>query len=153
MKHLVGPIVAETCLPNPENKRDVNHKDGNKWNNCVWNLEWATVHENNKHAVDNGLLPYMPKYSEDQIRHVCELLCSGKYNNRQISDMTGVGHDIVSRIKRGNVWCRISQEYLDRFKYYDFSCSGETRGELPDMTARTKTRIMENMKNSIYRKF
>ena len=49
-------LVAETFIPNPDNKPDVNHIDGNKYNNTIKNLEWVTSIENKSHAWNIGLI-------------------------------------------------------------------------------------------------
>ena len=48
-------LVAETFLENLQHKKEVNHKDGNKQNNCIENLEWCTRSENMIHAYKIGL--------------------------------------------------------------------------------------------------
>lgn len=48
-------LVAGAFIPNKDNLEEVNHKDGNKWNNNVKNLEWVTKSENSIHAFENNL--------------------------------------------------------------------------------------------------
>jgi len=54
-KFAIHRLVAKTFLPNPNNYLDVNHKDGNKLNNCVDNLEWCSRSYNISHAWRNKL--------------------------------------------------------------------------------------------------
>ena len=56
-QYLLHRLVAQVFIPNTENKKQVNHIDGNKQNACVNNLEWCSGSENSKHAHDKGLHP------------------------------------------------------------------------------------------------
>jgi len=56
--HLVHRLVVMSLVGQPPaGKTDVNHKDGNKHNNHIENLEWVSRQENIQHSVDNGLQP------------------------------------------------------------------------------------------------
>ena len=54
-QHYVHRLVADTFLPFDLSKSEINHIDGNKGNNNLYNLERVTPSENRKHAWDNGL--------------------------------------------------------------------------------------------------
>jgi len=87
-KHIyIHRLVALTFIPNPENKEQVDHIDGNKANNCVDNLRWATRSENLHNPVT------YPRMSEVQLKRIVVMLdADGKY----ICEVKGV--PVLSRM-------------------------------------------------------
>lgn len=69
-------LVALAYIPNPENKPMVNHKNGNKMDNRLVNLEWVTCMENHTHAIEHGLYPNS-KIHPSQKKEVYDLIDSG----------------------------------------------------------------------------
>lgn len=101
-------IVAETFIPNQNNLPEVNHKDGNKQNNAVDNLEWVTVSDNQKHAYKLGL-----SHVRCGADHVCAKLTTqdvkdirNRYKKRKVSfqklaDEYGVSSSTIHRVVKG----------------------------------------------------
>lgn len=93
----VQRIVAETFIDNPFCKEQVNHIDGDKTNNCVSNLEWASPQENTIHSrtvLKRGLVKV----------HQCDL--DGNVINtfesiKEASEFTGVARCSISNVLSG----------------------------------------------------
>ena len=95
---LVHRLVASVFLVNTNNYRTVNHKDGNKLNNNVSNLEWCSDSENLKHARDNGLLK--TKINNE----IAEQIKNENGTIREIAKKYGIGKTQVGYIKQGKRW-------------------------------------------------
>ena len=111
-------LVAGTFLPNINCLPEVNHKDGNKERNYVWNLEWCTPQENIQHAFKTGLKQGKKgsehpchRITDEVALRICEMLASGNYTYDDIAKKTGASYTIVKKIKNRVRWTHISKNY------------------------------------------
>jgi len=122
--HYIHRLIAEHFIPNPNRLPTVNHKDGNKMNNAIENLEWKSYSGNNQHAYDNGLkargeLFYNAKLTEDEVR---EIILNGKGNRtyQEIADEYGVARATIRDILIKKTWNHLhtqlenSNDYSER---------------------------------------
>ena len=91
-------LVALAFIPNPENKPEVNHKDRNRSNNNVENLEWVTQSENIAHAYRSGVKP-RPTYQNQPLqKEILDIIENKKYFSiREASRQTGHKRDTIKR--------------------------------------------------------
>lgn len=107
------------CPINKDMKKlQVNHKDGDKLNNDLDNLEWCTQKENTIHAYVNGLFKPVSgekhccaTLTEKQVREICDLLISRKYTNVEIAKMMNTTKSIVNSISERKAWKDITKDY------------------------------------------
>ena len=113
----VHRLVASAFIENPYGKPTVNHIDGDKDNNTVWNLEWATSAEQNVHAYSIGLMrarkgseSHYAKINETVAHEICLLLSQGKSKN-YISSKLNVSKSIIKHILQKDSWVDVSSKY------------------------------------------
>lgn len=110
----VHRLIAEAFIPNPENKPEVNHIDGNKLNNSIENLEWVTRSENIQHSFKIGL-----NYGRKGAKH--------KRSRKIINTTTNIIYDSIvdaankNNIKMNTLWDYLNKRYPNKtnLKYYE----------------------------------
>ena len=109
----VHRIVAKSFLKTSKNKLVVNHKDGNKQNNNISNLEWVTSSENQKHAYQNNLKPRLIgikngrcKLTNENVEFIKKnyVPFSKIYGAKALSKRFGVAPQTISAIITGQNW-------------------------------------------------
>ena len=108
-------LVAIQFLDNNMNLPQVNHKDGNKLNNNVTNLEWCTKQENQSHAVRNNLMQHgqdrpSAKLTEANVLEIYKL--KGILTGQAIADIYGVSKNTINCILRGSKWKYLFEQYF-----------------------------------------
>ena len=102
-KHYIHRLVAQTFIPNPKHKKEVNHKDGNKLNNNVNNLEWCTRSENQRHAFATGLEFSRRKLTEVQVKDILNeyVFNSKEHGTVALAKKYGVAQCTIHKIVKG----------------------------------------------------
>lgn len=112
---LLHRLVAQTFIPNPRNLPYVNHKDGNKLNCSVYNLEWCTAEYNTRHAIKTGLIKTeadsrLAKLTKQQVFEIYDLHDAG-FDNKEIAIEYDVSDTLIKTITRGERWTKAYKEY------------------------------------------
>ena len=141
-------IVAENFIPNIGNKPFVNHKDGNKMNNSVDNLEWVTQQENIQHSYKNKLQPskvktYKGKFTDEQRQQIKDEYNNTDISKRQLALKYNVSHTCICDIINDKY------KYADKVNTYEEVARPlvDTLNELRDMWFREED---ETVKKEIW---
>ena len=115
-------LVATIFVPNPHNYPQINHMDGNRYNNSASNLEWCTAKHNIRHCRDNGF--HMDQYgemigthklTEEEAKFIYSFRASGltptqflrRYQQIEISRC------VVKNIWKGKSWAKVTGHIKD----------------------------------------
>lgn len=106
----VHRLVAETFIPNPDNKPEVNHKDGVRINNCVYNLEWVTHEENQRHSWEtlNRKAVKGEQHGSARLKNKDIIkIRNSMLSNVKLARIYSVAQSTISRIKSHKKWKHI----------------------------------------------
>lgn len=110
-RHTIHSLVLEAFIGSRPGGHECNHKDGDKQNNQLANLEWVTGLQNMQHAARTGLMTPTPihgernggaKLTREQVAEIRRL--DGRFLQREIAAMYGISRSRVSEILHGVGW-------------------------------------------------
>lgn len=113
----VHRLVAQAFIPNPENKPQVNHIDGNGLNNRVDNLEWCTAGENKKHAYaigyqsSTGSKNARAKLTEEGVLQICMFFHQTRNTPKQATDKFNISMQQATKIRSKQAWTHVSEGF------------------------------------------
>lgn len=106
-------LVCTAFVENPLSKPEINHKDGNKFNNHYENLERVTRSENNIHAFRTGLKHGIKgeshighKVTGREVQEIRKM--RGVYTQRRLGELYGLAHSQIGKIQRGENWKEVA---------------------------------------------
>ncbi|MBQ3336978.1 MAG: NUMOD4 motif-containing HNH endonuclease [Selenomonadaceae bacterium] len=132
----VSRLVAQTFVPNPQGKTQVNHIDGIKFNNHASNLEWVTDSENKQHAIRLGLKrtgidnPFA-KLTAEQVVYIRDN--PDNLSGKKLAEKFGVHKSVIYDVQRGVIYK---------------NCGGKIRGVILP-----KKKILEEIRRKIRDKY
>lgn len=111
--------------PDPKRKTQVNHTDGNKLNNTMWNLEWVTPKENVQHAFSTGLHPIYTcekashaQKTNKEIELICQFMIKFPYVSlKKVSELFDIGYATLQNLRLHRSWKEISSKYDFKLKH------------------------------------
>ncbi len=123
--YLIHRIVAIEFMPVDDYKNlQINHFDGNKANNNIWNFEWVTCSQNIQHAFDHKLKTQYhgedcswSTINNEQAEQIAIMITQQKYTQREIANIIGCTKSVVADIAQGQNWKYLYDKYnLEQFK-------------------------------------
>lgn len=106
-------LIANTFIPNPESKQYVNHKDSNRENNLLNNLEWVTFEENVKHgyelgyASNKGSKNGFSVLTEDKVLEIRKRREDEKISYQKLAEIYNVSYSCIAGIIQRTNWKHI----------------------------------------------
>ena len=110
-EYRVHRLIAETFIDNPDDLPQVNHKDFNRSNNCLDNLEWCTNYENIHYSINNGRIHQFKNRKSDGTFKICKAYTFTNVYNGKYFTIIGI-RQIAKQFK-----CSVKNVYSILAKY------------------------------------